>query len=112
GLEPNFGCCTANMHQGWPKFAANLWMATPDQGLAAVAYGPSVVHTMVRGQTRVTITEDTIYPFAGDVRLKLDPSTPVSFPLEFRIPAWAAGSHLVVNGKIEARDLTPGSFHT
>ncbi len=19
GLEPNFGCCTANMHQGWPK---------------------------------------------------------------------------------------------
>ena len=24
GLEPNFGCCTANMHQGWPKLAANL----------------------------------------------------------------------------------------
>jgi uncharacterized protein len=29
GLEPNFGCCTANMHQGWPKFTAHLWMATP-----------------------------------------------------------------------------------
>ena len=27
GLEPNFGCCTANMHQGWPKFAASLWMS-------------------------------------------------------------------------------------
>ena len=26
GLEPNFGCCTANMHQGWPKFASHLWM--------------------------------------------------------------------------------------
>ena len=24
GLEPNFGCCTANMHQGWPKFASQL----------------------------------------------------------------------------------------
>ena len=32
GLEPNFGCCTANMHQGWPKFASSLWMATPDGG--------------------------------------------------------------------------------
>ncbi len=25
GLEPNFGCCTANYHQGWPKFAASLF---------------------------------------------------------------------------------------
>ena len=49
GLEPNFGCCTANMHQGWPKFAAHLWMATADGGLAAVAYGPSEVSTQVAG---------------------------------------------------------------
>ena len=41
GLEPNYGCCTSNMHQGWPKFAAHLWMKTPDEGLAAVAYAPS-----------------------------------------------------------------------
>src|SRR5262249_37282916 len=40
GLAPNFGCCAANMHQGWPKFAANLWMQTPDGGLAAIAYAP------------------------------------------------------------------------
>ena len=25
GLEPNFGCCTANLHQGWPKFTASRW---------------------------------------------------------------------------------------
>ena len=41
GLEPNYGCCTSNMHQGWPKFAAHLWMMTPDEGLVAAAYAPS-----------------------------------------------------------------------
>jgi hypothetical protein len=24
GLEPNYGCCTSNMHQGWPKFCASV----------------------------------------------------------------------------------------
>ncbi len=27
GLEPHFGCCTANMHQAWPKLAKSLVMA-------------------------------------------------------------------------------------
>lgn len=24
GLQPHFGCCTANLHQGWPKLATSL----------------------------------------------------------------------------------------
>ncbi len=47
GLEPNFGCCTANMHQGWPKFASHLWGRSADGGLAALAYAPCVVETTV-----------------------------------------------------------------
>ena len=50
GLEPNYGCCTSNLHQGWPKFAAHLWMRTPDDGIAAVAYAPSVARFEVRGR--------------------------------------------------------------
>ena len=38
GLDPNFGCCTANFHQGWPKLNDSLWMATKDGGLAALIY--------------------------------------------------------------------------
>ena len=51
GLEPNFGCCTANFHQGWPKFAASLFYAVRRQdsdqhdGLFAAAYAPCEVHT-------------------------------------------------------------------
>ena len=55
GLEPNFGCCTANLHQGWPKLVGSLWMATPDNGLAAVVYAPSTVKARVGAAGQVTI---------------------------------------------------------
>ncbi|HXA51308.1 MAG TPA: beta-L-arabinofuranosidase domain-containing protein, partial [Candidatus Acidoferrum sp.] len=98
GLEPNFGCCTANMHQGWPKLAANLWMATPDQGLAAVVYGPSEVETTVRGGVTVRIAEETGYPFRDTVSLIVRPERAATFPLELRIPAWASGAIVTVGG--------------
>ena len=97
GLEPNFGCCTANFHQGWPKFAASLWMATHDGGLVATAYSPCEVNTVVAG-TRVQVSETTEYPFRGAIRMTLTPATAVHFPLRLRIPAWAHGAVLKING--------------
>jgi DUF1680 family protein len=110
GLEPNFGCCTANFHQGWPKFAASLWMATPDDGLAAVAYGPSVVNTKVNGNVAVSVSEETEYPFRDSIRLTVKPASPATFPLVLRVPAWAANASIKVNGHAEG-DVKPGSFH-
>jgi DUF1680 family protein len=111
GLEPNFGCCTANMHQGWPKFASHLWMATREGGLAAVAYAPSQVSAKVAGGTDVAIVEDTDYPFRDSVRMTVYPAAPAKFPLVVRIPAWAEGATIAVAGQAEM-SVTPGSFHT
>src|SRR5260370_30737728 len=99
GLEPNFGCCTANMHQGWARLGASLWMATPDGGLAAVMYGPSEVTTTVRGGTAVTIDEATDYPFREAVSLAVKMQGTVRFPLALRIPAWAGAASVTVNGQ-------------
>lgn len=89
GLMPNFACCLANMHQGWPKFTESLWMATNDNGLIAVAYSPSKVSAMVGKGTMVTITEETDYPFDGSVKMKISTPKNVRFPLYLRIPGWA-----------------------
>lgn len=110
GLEPNFGCCTANMHQGWPKLAANLWMATADGGLAAVVYGPSEVAATVRGGTAVTVEEQTDYPFRESITLTVKLAKPAAFPLMLRIPAWAAGAAIKVNGQSQEA-VQAGSFH-
>lgn len=100
GLEPNFGCCTANFHQGWPKFTASLWMASHDGGLVAAAYSPCEVRTTLRG-TAVHILEETDYPFRGTVRLTVNPATPMNFPLRLRIPEWASGATIHINGKAQ-----------
>ena len=111
GLEPHFGCCTANMHQGWPKFVSHLWMATGDGGLAAVAYGPSEVRAVVGNGAEVTITEDTEYPFRDRISLTVQLSAPARFPLRLRVPAWAVNPTLQI-GDGEAMPVAAGSFHS
>jgi hypothetical protein len=110
GLEPNFGCCTANFHQGWPKLVASLWMATPDGGLVAGAYGPSELKTTVAGNVPVTVVEETEYPFRDTVSFVVSPARAAAFPLLLRIPAWAAGASVMVSGAPQA-GVRPGSFH-
>jgi hypothetical protein len=89
GLMPNFACCLANMHQGWPKFVESMWMATNDNGLALVSYGPSIVKAKVGNGKEVTITEETDYPFNGNVKLTISTEKAVRFPIDLRIPGWA-----------------------
>ncbi len=98
GLEPQFGCCTANLSQGWPKFTAHLWMATPDGGLAALAYAPCTVDTKLHGRpVRVEVRTD--YPFDDTIHLTVHVSEPTRFPLALRIPAWAEKAEVAVGGE-------------
>jgi hypothetical protein len=111
GLEPNYGCCTANLHQGWPKLVASLWMAAPGDGLAAVAYGPCEVTAKVGDGAMVRIVEDTDYPFRGLVHLTVSPERPVRFPLWLRTPAWAEGAR-VRTGSDGWQSVPTGAFCT
>jgi hypothetical protein len=110
GLEPGFGCCTANMHQGWPKLVSHMWMATRDGGLAAIAYGPSRVDARVRGGQLVAITADTDYPFRDSIEIKVYPESTATFPLHLRIPAWARNPRITVAGQ-SLSGVEPGTYH-
>jgi uncharacterized protein len=114
GLEPNFGCCTANYHQGWPKFAASLFLLSGEphtnehDGLVATGYAPCAVNTVLRGEL-ISIVEETEYPFREKVQFTIHPASPLRFPLQLRIPAWAPGATIAVNGRPESLP-TPGTF--
>ncbi|MES2438485.1 MAG: beta-L-arabinofuranosidase domain-containing protein [Verrucomicrobiota bacterium] len=93
-----FPCCCYNFHQGWPKLVQNMWASAPDNGLAVLAYGPSVVSTTI-GKSPVTITETTDYPFGEAVNFKVAVGKETTFPLSLRIPAWCASPEITVNGE-------------
>jgi len=109
GLEPNFGCCTANMHQGWPKFLAHLWMKTPDEGIAAAAYAPSRAQFTSRG-TPVTVSLDTDYPFRETLTMTVKADKAARFPLVLRVPAWTRGATVRVAGGPE-QPMKAGTLH-
>lgn len=100
GVLTGFPCCTTNMHQGWPKYVQNLWLATGDNGLAALVYGASEVKAKVADGTEVKFIEETNYPFENTIKFTFKSSKQVSFPLHLRIPAWCKKASIKVNGEI------------
>ena len=91
-------CCQHNHAQGWPYYTEHLVMATPDNGLAAMLYAANETTAKVADGRKVTLKEETNYPFEETVRFSLQTAGKVTFPLYLRIPAWAQGATVKVNG--------------
>ncbi|MEU1087974.1 RICIN domain-containing protein, partial [Streptomyces sp. NPDC005892] len=102
-----YRCCPHNYGMGWPYFLEELWLATPDGGLAAAMYAASEVTAAVADGTQVTITEETDYPFTDTVTLTLKTPKTVKFPLVLRVPAWCAEPEIRVNGQRVAAPAGP-----
>ena len=100
GLQPHFGCCTANLHQGWPKLAASLWAEDRSGGLAVLAYAPCVV----RGRS-LEIEVVTDYPFAETVVIRVLRSEDGKRRIALRIPSWCKGATAQLNAS--ALELQP-----
>ena len=94
-----YRCCQHNVSHGWPYYAEELWLATPDRGLCASLYAASEVSAKVGNGAVVKVTANTDYPFGDTVNLKLSSGQPVRFPLYLRIPRWCRGASVKVNGK-------------
>jgi hypothetical protein len=108
GLEPHFGCCTANFHQGWPKLVRSSWVQDTDGGLRVVTYAPVDVSATIGGKT-LSLTIETNYPFEEVIEIRIAADRPVDAPIRLRIPAWADSFALAINGEdIESPEVQNG----
>lgn len=103
-----YRCCPHNYGQGWAYFTENAWLATADNGLAALLYAPTAVTARVGSGTAVTITETTGYPFDDTVTLRMSLPADTAFPLYLRVPSWCRAPSVTVNGSAVAASGGPG----
>ena len=89
GLEPHFGCCTANFNQGWPKFTLSAFMHSGDTIINSVML-PSELNT-----DGICITLQTEYPFKNLAQYTI--SSQKDFNFVIRIPSFA--KNIKINGK-------------
>lgn len=104
-----YRCCQHNVSHGWPYYAEELWLATPDGGLCASLYAANEVTAKVGDGATVTLSEDTSYPFGETVAFKVKTARPVKFRLYLRIPRWCSAASAEINGQsvaLGARPLT------
>ncbi len=88
GLEPHYGCCTANFGQGWPKLALSAFMKNNDE-IVGVLPIPSELND---GEVKITL--ETNYPFENKFTYKISSSR--DFKFKIRIPSFA--KNIKVNG--------------
>lgn len=90
GLEPNYGCCTANFNQAWPKFALSAFMHSGDTVLSAIPI-PAILK-----DDGLTVSLKTNYPFDNALAYDIESDKPIC--LKVRVPSFA--QNLRVNGQL------------
>ena len=91
-------CCSASLNRILPNYITSMWMATYDNGLAAVHYGPCNVSALVADRVPVQLACRTDYPFNEFIDIGVSPDREARFPLVIRIPEWCAAPTISVNG--------------
>jgi hypothetical protein len=92
GLEPNYGCCTANFNQGWPKLALSAFMHREKEIVSAVLLPCELK------ESGLHIRLETDYPFENSARYTVESETDRT--LVIRIPSFA--QNVRINGELFA----------
>lgn len=103
-------CCQHNFGHGWPYFVEHLWMASPDNGLAAALYAPCRVQASVGDGVAVQVVERTRYPFRDGIAITVTAPREVGFPLLLRVPGWCRTPALRIAGEAVAVQAAPGTW--
>ena len=97
GMEPNFGCCTANIHQGWPKLVRACGWRRATAASRPCLRAQRGAHRRRRRAGVDRRGNRVPVPRHGDVHGHSRSARPV--PPDIPGAGWAAGTTIALNGQ-------------
>jgi DUF1680 family protein len=106
--EQHWSCCSGTLPQVAADYRINTYFRDP-RGVWVNLYIPSALRWNQDG-AEVALIQEGLYPFDNLVQFKVKTSQVRRFTLSFRIPAWAEGASISVNGRRLQPQIIPGTF--
>ncbi|MBD1388332.1 glycoside hydrolase family 127 protein [Neiella sp. HB171785] len=102
-------CCPPNLVRtisnlsGWAYSIA-------ENGVYVNLYGGNKLATTMRDGTALKLSQDTDYPWQGLVKLTVEECKSAAFDICLRVPGWAAGAEITINGEKAGIEAIPGTY--
>jgi DUF1680 family protein len=103
-------CCPTNLLRTFVQLHSYLY-SVDDKGLLVHQYAANKFNGTLSDGTKLKLTQETAYPWSGKISLKIDKvASTKPFAIQVRIPAWATGSQVTINGKSTTESPAAGTY--
>ncbi len=102
-------CCPPNTVRAIAG-ASGYAYSISDEGIWVNLYGSNELDTRLADGSRISLAQETNYPWDGKIEILVKAPENKKFAIMLRIPGWAAGASLKVNGHSSTTDTQPGKY--
>ncbi len=102
-------CCPPNLVRTIAKVSTWAYSLT-ENGLAVNLFGGNQLETGLLDGSRIKLIQETNYPWEGAITITLKECKSTPFELLIRIPDWAVGAKIQLNGESTDVEIIPGHF--
>jgi DUF1680 family protein len=102
-------CCPPNLVRTIAKVSGWAYSLVQN-GISVNLYGGNNLNTTLLDGSALLIRQDTEYPWNGLVKLTIEECKESPFDILLRVPGWAQGSKILLNGQDTGVEAVPGTF--
>jgi DUF1680 family protein len=110
--EAWFGCacCPPNVARLLAQLTGYFYSTTDSGAIYAHLYADGKATITLPSGGTVALTQRTQYPWDGTVTITVDQALEMAFALHLRVPGWAGGATIAINGE-RGDAVLPGAYH-